>query len=69
MSTPMTQFEQDWIDDASYEQLLRTWRQYPLNHPLFTGETGHYYAYIMNAKEMAIGFEGWLQASENVGWD
>lgn len=54
-----------WIDAASYEDLLVKWRFAAVGDPLFQGETGDYYAQVMAEKRKTANH---VQASKNVGW-
>jgi len=62
--------EQDklWIDNASYEDLLRIWRYAPLGDGgyMLQGETGEYFSKVMLAKKMSCDH---VQASKNVDWE
>jgi hypothetical protein len=60
--------EQDklWIDNASYEDLLRKWRYATLGDHMLQGETGEYFSKVMFAKKMNCDH---VQASKNVGWE
>ena len=58
-----------WIDEASYEDLLRRWRFAPSGDPIFQGEIGDYYTKVMAKKREEIGSEGHTQASKNIGWE
>lgn len=55
-----------WIDGASYEQLLSKWRYAPIGDMMLQGETGEYYSKIMFQKKSTVDH---VQASKNVGWD
>ena len=55
-----------WIDEASYETLLRKWRFAPLGDPMFQGDMGRYYAEVMFRKRDECDH---VQASKNVGWE
>ena len=55
-----------WIDEATYEQLLRNWRFAPVGSPYFIGETGQYYEKVMREKQAAIGAKA-AQASKTLG--
>lgn len=55
-----------WIDDASYEELLRKWRFAPAGDPYFQGETGTYYSNVMAQKRMNVDH---VAASKRIGWD
>lgn len=39
-----------WIDEASYEQLLSKWHSAPIGDPFFLGETGRYYCQVMKQR-------------------
>lgn len=54
-----------WIDNASYEQLLSNWRFHPPGHEMFQGEIGAYYAQVMEQKRDQCDP---VQASKNIGW-
>ena len=58
----------EWIDKASYEDLLRKWRFAPSGDPFFQGETGKYYSQIMFAKRDALPHEEQVRASKRIGW-
>ena len=67
MSTPMTPREKDWIDKVSYEALLRRWR-FGVGDTIFNGESGNYYAEVMNARREKYGIEVHTAASKAIGW-
>ena len=54
-----------WIDDASYEELLRKWRFASAGDPYFQGESGIYYSNVMAQKRMAVDH---VAASKRIGW-
>ncbi len=54
-----------WIDDASYEDLLRRWRFDPPGSPWFQGKLGDYYQQMMNKKRETADH---VAASKRVGW-
>jgi len=56
-----------WIDDASYENLLRKWRFTPSGSPYFEGEVGEYYIKIMTEKKEA--HPNSVQVSKDIGWE
>ena len=58
--------DKEWIDNASYVELLRKWRFAPSGDPMFKGSTGIYYADVMFRKRDQCDH---VQASKNVGWD
>ena len=55
-----------WIDAASYEELLNKWRFARIGDPMFQGETGEYYAAVMREKGKT---EDHVQVSKNIGWE
>ena len=58
----------DWIDNASYEELLRKWRFGTIGDPMFQGETGDYYKLVMVQKENQLEPYEKVQISKRVGW-
>lgn len=56
-----------WIDNASYEELLRKWRSAPAGSPFFKGAIGEYYSAEMNKKKAADP-GGAVAASKRIGW-
>lgn len=63
----MTPEEKVWIDNASYEVLLRKWRFAPCTDEFFQGETGTYMAKVMTEKRSADP-RGAIAASKRIGW-
>ena len=41
----------EWIDNATYAQLLARWRAAPVGSPYFQGETGAYYRQAMEKRK------------------
>lgn len=58
----------DWIDKASYEELLTKWRFAPSGSPWFQGEVGKYFEEVMSKKRAEVGDAAAVQASKNIGW-
>lgn len=57
-----------WIDEASYEDLLRKWRTEPSGRSLFfQGEMGDYYAKVMAQKRHEVGHDEAVRASKAIG--
>jgi len=56
-----------WIDNASYYDLLYRWR-FSENDPIFHGETGKYYAKIMNEKKNQLTQDECVRISKLIGW-
>ena len=65
----MTQQEMlDWINEASYEELLRKWRFAPAGSEFFQGDIGKYYAKIMAERRKEIGNVEHARISKRLGW-
>ena len=58
----------NWIDNASYEELLRKWRFSPSGSPFFEGEVGDYYKEVMFRKRDEVGNAAHVRASKKIGW-
>lgn len=61
----MNDVQKQWIDDASYETLLRHWRLAPPGDIMFRGECGEYYAKVMAEKKDGLAAE----TSKKIGWE
>lgn len=64
----MEKSHKDWIDSASYEELLRRWRNAPAGDTIFQGETGDYYSEVMAKKRSKVGGVEHVRASKSIGW-
>lgn len=64
----MTPEEKQWIDEASYEDLLRKWRFTPLGDPYFVDDKvrSEYFVRVMADKKAQTNH---VFASKRVGWD
>lgn len=58
----------EWIDDASYEELLRRWRFAPSGDPFFEGEMGEYYSRKIAERRKEVGEEEHTRVSKKIGW-
>jgi len=58
----------EWIDQASYGELLRRWRMAPVGSPWFAGEPGGYYWAALKAKRLAVGEQEHVRVSKAIGW-
>jgi len=66
----MTAIEmKNWIDKASYQELLSKWRFEPIGSLFFQGEVGDYYAKTMAEKRSEVGNDEHVRASKNIGWE
>lgn len=63
----MTKEQKDWINSASYSQLLRIWRFSQSGNPLLQGEAGDYFADRMS-KLKEEDPDGAVKASKMLGW-
>lgn len=64
----MTPEQKNWIDNASYEQLLERWRFEPLGSSFFI-EVGDYYGEVMSKRREEVGNEEHVRASKSIGWE
>jgi len=69
MSSPMTEAEKKWIDEAAYETLLGKWRFAAAGDPMFTGDTGQYYIKVMVERRAEVGPQAHTAASKSLGWE
>ena len=58
-----------WIDTASYEDLLRRWRFAPVGSLFFVGEVGRYFEDTMKQRKAEIGNAEAVRVSKNLGWE
>jgi hypothetical protein len=65
----MDESMKQWIDNASYEQLLSRWRNAAIGSPFFQGEIGDYYAEKMKQKRIEVGNDEHVRASKSIGWN
>ena len=63
----MTPEQKKWIDEASYEQLLRRWRFSDVGDEMFIGEAGEYFSMVFAQKRMNDPTKA-VAASKTVGW-
>lgn len=57
-----------WIDEASYADLLWRWRTAPVGDPMFQGEIGRYYDETMKRRRNEVGQAEHVRASKQIGW-
>jgi hypothetical protein len=57
----------EWIDNASYEELLAKWRFSPVGDPFFQGEVGDYFTKKIITKR-ATNPEEHTRVSKKLGW-
>lgn len=65
----MTPFQKQWVDTASYEQLLRKWRFEEPGSSWFSGECGDYYVKKMKEAREKTSVDEQVEASKSVGWE
>lgn len=58
-----------WIDNATYESLLRRWRFAPVGDPVFQGDVGQYYTKAMKRKRDELDPDDQVAVSKFVGWE
>jgi hypothetical protein len=64
----MTPIQKQWIDNASYADLLSKWRFARLGDPYFQDECGAYYAKRMETKRMELSCEEQIAISKQLSW-
>ena len=64
----MQQETKDWIDNASYRELLTRWRRGCCGDPTFQGAAGDYFRDVMFRKRDALSHEDQVKTSKLVGW-
>ena len=57
-----------WIDNASYEQLLSRWRFAPAGSLWFQGFIGRYYSKALKEKRTLVGDDEAVRVSKNLSW-
>ena len=62
----LTEKNQSHIDNLSYEDLLRRWRNAPAGDPWFEGNTGEYWVLRMGKLRDTVDHAA---ISKKVGWD
>jgi hypothetical protein len=66
----LTPENKEYIDNLSYESLLRSWRHTPAGSPWFQGETGKYWGERMaELRNKPGGNESHVRASKSIGWE
>ena len=65
----MTEETKKRIDNMDYESMLSLWRNAPVGHPMFQGETGRYYSKVMAKKRDEVGNYAHVAASKSIGWN
>ncbi len=64
----MTTEQQNWIDNASYQDLLRRWRFAPVGDLMFQGDTGKYYSKKMAERRSEVGQDEHVRVSKAIEW-
>ena len=65
----MSPKQKEWIDNATYIQLLERWRYSPTGDLMFEGDTSQYYSETMRRKRNEVGEEAHVAASKLIGWN
>jgi hypothetical protein len=58
----------DWIDKASYEDLLRKFRFESIGSHWCCGELGDYFESVLNQRRHDVGPEEHTRCSKKIGW-
>lgn len=61
----MEEEHKKFIDESSYESLMRRWRFAPLGDTIFSGSTGEYYRKVMEEKSKSVDK---VSISKKIGW-
>ncbi len=66
----MTEEQKQWIDNASYEDMLRRNRYGPIGDPMFQSGTElcDYFKEVFKRKRQEAGDSGHVTASKRIGW-
>jgi hypothetical protein len=64
----MTPEQKEWIDGATYMQLLAKWRFADIGDPFFTSEAGHYFTDRMAKLRVELGNDEHVRVSKKIGW-
>lgn len=64
----MTEEQKNWVDNASYRDLLAKWRFAPSGDPMFQGDVGAYYAKVMAQQRAELPDGAHVAASKSIGW-
>ena len=59
----------EWINNASYQELLSKWRFAKSGSPWFQGDVGKHYSKVIFEKRDKLTNDEQTTASKNVGWD
>lgn len=59
----------EWIDQASYYDLLFKWRFAHVGDPIFIGDVGEYFGKVINKKREEIGNDEHVKISKMIGWE
>jgi hypothetical protein len=65
----MTADEKQWIDNASYQELLRRWRFAPSSDPIIQDKTGAYFQTVLHRRRAELGVDEHVRISKLVGWE
>lgn len=64
----MTPEQKEWIDNASYEELLRKWRYSTFSDPLFHSETGTYFSEALAEYRKTMTTQEKVAISKRIGF-
>jgi len=64
----MTNEQQQWIENATYEELLKRWRFAKDSDTIFQEDAGSYYQDQMNKKKAMLAAAEQVVISKRIGW-
>jgi hypothetical protein len=59
----------EWIENATYAQMLERWRFSPPGDSMFVGGNGDYFRRAMEKKKAALSPQECVEISKRIGWD
>ena len=65
----MTNNQREWIDNATYDELLHKWRFTTTSEAIFNGAYGEYFAAVMAERRKGMTTQEKVFASKRVGWE
>jgi hypothetical protein len=64
----VTKEDKDWLENASYSDLLRRWRFAPTSDPLVQDDAGIYFQQVLDRRRKEIGVDEHIRISKMIGF-